>query len=146
MPITTSTLEEKAKQFADVLENPIFKVTNGWLYRWKARYNIKYKKAYGEKNDADLESANTWTATVLSEILDNLEPRNIYNADETGIYYRALPDGTLAFATEKLSGSKKAKMAQTSVLSSSLERVRTHVVSGEFSNCQLPTPTTQMHG
>ena len=46
---------------------------------------------------------------LLSDILENFEPQNIYNADETGIYYRALPDGTLTFATDKVSVSKKAK-------------------------------------
>ena len=63
----------------------------------------------------------TLTATVLSEILDNLEPRNIYNADEMGIYYRALPDGTLAFATVKLSGSKKAKDRITALVAINMD-------------------------
>ena len=53
---TTLILEEKARQFATMLYKPDFKVTNGWLCRWKVRYGIEYKKAHGEKNDADLES------------------------------------------------------------------------------------------
>ena len=32
----------------------------------------------------------------------------VYNADETGLYYRAPPDGSLCYCHEKLSGSKKA--------------------------------------
>ena len=58
--ITTLILEEKARQFATTLDKPDFKVTNGWLCRWKAGYGIKYKKAHDEKNYADLESADTW--------------------------------------------------------------------------------------
>ena len=46
---------------------------------------------------------------MLSELLKKFEPRNVYNANETGIYYRALPDGTLTHAQENLSGQKKAK-------------------------------------
>ena len=43
---------------------------------------------------------------MLAELLEDFEPRNIYNADETDIYFRALPDGTLTFSRDKLSGSK----------------------------------------
>ena len=32
----------------------------------------------------------------------------VYNADKTGLYYRATPDGSLCYCHEKLSGSKKA--------------------------------------
>ena len=148
-PITSLILEEKAKQFAASLDRPDFKVTNGWLCRWKTRYGIKYKKAHGEKNDADVESADVWTSTVLSEILENFEPQNIYNADETGVYYRALPDGTLTFATEKLSGSKKAKDRITALVTVNMDGTdkRPLLVIGKSKNprCfrgvqQLPTP------
>ena len=33
-PVTTLILE-KARQFATALDKPDFKVSNGWLYRWK---------------------------------------------------------------------------------------------------------------
>lgn len=33
---------------------------------------------------------------------------DIYNADETGLYYRATPDGSLCFKHESIVGSKKA--------------------------------------
>ena len=121
VPITTAILEEKARQFATALDKPSFHVTTGWLCRWKARHGIKYKKAHGEKNDADLESADVWTSTVLCDLLHNFEPRNIYNADETGIYYRALPDGTLTFSTDKLSGSKKAKDRITALVAVNMD-------------------------
>ena len=45
----------------------------------------------------------------LCDLLRDFEPRNIYNADKTGIYYHTLPDGTLTFSTDHLSGSKKVK-------------------------------------
>ena len=46
--------------------------------------------------------------SVLSELLREYNPADIYNADETGMYYRATPDGSLCYAYEQLSGSKKA--------------------------------------
>ena len=103
MPVTCLVLEEKARQCATALDKPDFKLTNGWLCRCKTRNGIKYKKAHGERNDANPETAEMWTSTVLCEMLDKFEPRNIYSADKTGIYCRALPDGTLTFAKENLS-------------------------------------------
>lgn len=102
-------MEDKANHFADLLDKPEFKVTNGWLCRWKSRHGIKFKKAHGEKKDVDTDAAEQWSSTVLTDILERYEARNVYNADETGIYYGALSDGTLTFTTDPLSGSKKAK-------------------------------------
>ena len=120
-PVTTVILEEKARQFATALDKPDFKVSNGWLCCWKTRNGIRYKKAHGEKNDADYESAEMWTSTVLSEVLEKFDVKNIYNADETGIYYQALPDGTLTLATERLSGSKKAKDRITALVAVNMD-------------------------
>ena len=56
VPITTLVLEKKAKQFAIALDKPDFKVSKEWLRQWNTRKGIRhmYKKAHGEKNDADL--------------------------------------------------------------------------------------------
>ena len=53
-PVTSAMLEEKANHLAAVLRNRDFKATNGWLYRWILRNGIKFKKAHGEKKDADI--------------------------------------------------------------------------------------------
>ena len=107
-PITSAILEEKANYFASMLKKE-FKTTNGWLCRWKSRHGIKFKKAHGEKKDTDFEAAGSWKTSVLAELLREYSPRDVYNADDTGVYFRAVPDGTLCFSTDKLFGRKKAK-------------------------------------
>ena len=63
-----------------------------------------FKKAHGqEKNDAGIDSAEQWSFTVLTEILEQYKPCNI-NVDETGIYYQAMPDSMLTFSKNLLSG------------------------------------------
>ncbi len=42
---------EKVKQIADVLGKPEFKGSNGWLTKWKNRYNIKKVRICGEFGD-----------------------------------------------------------------------------------------------
>ncbi|XP_035218763.1 tigger transposable element-derived protein 6-like [Stegodyphus dumicola] len=80
-----------------------FKATDGWLSRWKSRHDIKFKKAHGEKeNTEDLKS------TKLPEFLERFSADDIYNADETGLYYRATLDASLSHKHVALSVSKKA--------------------------------------
>ena len=62
----------------------------------------------GEKNSADVPAAENWIENRLPELLQNFDENQIYNADETGLFYRATPDSSLCFAKEKLYGSKKA--------------------------------------
>ena len=101
-------LKEKAEDLAKKLGNPSFVATEGWLSRWKARHQIKYKRGHGEKGSADTQSAEEWISSVLPGLLEKYRPNDVYNADETGLYYRATPDGSLCYCREKLSGSKKA--------------------------------------
>ena len=49
------------------------------------------------------------------------EPRNIYNMDETGLFYRALPDKTLRVKGEACSGGKKSKDRITLALCVNME-------------------------
>ena len=70
-PITTVTLEKKARQFA---AGPCL-VMSAEGTTW-----VKYKRAHGQKNDADVRSAKTWVSTVLSDLLLNFEPQNRHNA------------------------------------------------------------------
>ena len=84
-----------------------FVATEGWLSRWRARHQIRYKRAHGEKGNADIKSAEEWTSTILPGLLEEYRPNAVYNADETVLYYRATADGSLCYCHEKLSGSKK---------------------------------------
>ena len=54
-------------------------------------------------------------------LMETYEPSDIYNADETGIYYRALPDGSLTFTTDKLSGTKKIKERLTALVATNMD-------------------------
>jgi hypothetical protein len=106
--VTGPMLKTKAEELAKRFGHLDFKATEGWLSRWKGRFNIKYKKAYGEKESGDLSSAEGWKLNVLPQLLNDFSPNDIYNADETGLYYRATPDGSLTYKNFVLSGSKKS--------------------------------------
>lgn len=70
-----------------------------------------YVKMCGEKNSADVESAESFCEYFASQMETlQYERLDIYNADETGLFWRALPESTLALPEEKQThGYKPAK-------------------------------------
>ena len=102
--LSGSVLKEKAEDLAKKLGHTNFVAKEGWLSRRKARC----QQAHGEKGSADIKSDEEWTSTILPGLLEEYRPNEVYNADETGQYYRATPDGSFCYCHEKLSGSKKA--------------------------------------
>ena len=116
IPLSGPVLEEKAKDLAQALNKTDFVPTAGWLSRWKTRNDIVYKRQHGEKKDADYDLADHWMTNVLPELLLSYKPEDIYNADETGIYYRAHPDGTLTEKKVEISGGKKMKDRVTALV------------------------------
>jgi len=52
----------------------------------------------------------------LSELLEGYKPCDIFNADETALFYKCMPDKTLTFKNEKCSGGKHSKDQLTLLL------------------------------
>ena len=53
---------------------------------------------------------------------DQYDPANVYNTDETVLYFRALPDGTLTFKSDDSGGSKKSKERVTALIACNMTR------------------------
>lgn len=107
--ISSPMIMEEAKKFAVKLEIPDFEPSNGWLGRWKAKENISFQKFHGEKAAADQSGAAEWIRNVLPALLSDYDPKDVYNADESGLFYRALPRGTFVTYGEKPEGGKMEK-------------------------------------
>jgi len=108
-PSTRDILCDKARSLAESLGVTDFNPTDGWLTRWKVRNNIVYKKFHGEKQDANKPRADCWLSDVLPPLLTEYSPADIFNTDESGLYYRAMPDSTLTFHKDNVAGGKKSK-------------------------------------
>uniref|UniRef100_H3AHT4 HTH CENPB-type domain-containing protein n=1 Tax=Latimeria chalumnae TaxID=7897 RepID=H3AHT4_LATCH len=108
LPLNGPILRVIAESLACDLGKSDFFATEGWFHCWKVRHNIVYKRAHGELKSANLEGADYWSKTKLQELLSSYNAEDIYNADETGLYYRATPDGSMVFCKTALSSSKKA--------------------------------------
>lgn len=95
--LTDKLLLEKAKALAVLLEIADFKGSDGWLAKFKKRHHIQLHQPHGESGAADMAGvalAKTAVGKLILELGYKLE--DVYNFDETGLYYRARPSRTLA--------------------------------------------------
>ena len=65
-----------------------------------------------------------WTSENVQKLLKKYEPADVYNADETVFYFRALPDSTyVTKSSRKLArGSKVAKNRLTMLVCCNIDR------------------------
>ena len=101
-------LTAKAKQIAERLGKPDFKGSNGWLCKWKERYNIKEFTACGESGDVQGSTIDSWKER-LPEIVSGYSKENIYNMDETGVFWRALYSKGFGEKGKSCKGGKQSK-------------------------------------
>ena len=102
-------MKEKAGELAAKLRKSDFKATDGSFSRLKKREGLQQKKLHGEGQSADFVSREEWLENQWPTIRDGYFDEKIWNADESGIFYRALPDSTLTFRHDSAKGSKKMK-------------------------------------
>lgn len=118
--VSGNILKEKALEIAKELNVENFNASNGWIERFKERHGLSFKKICGESAAVDESKINSWKNLILKEILSNYKPSDIYNLDETGLFFRLQPDKTLCFRQENCSGGKKSKERLTVLLGSNM--------------------------
>lgn len=74
-----------------------FKASDGWLDNFKKRHSIKFRSEQGEAAAVDLKVVEDWQKKALRDALENYSPEDVFNADETGLFWKLMPNKTLAF-------------------------------------------------
>lgn len=67
----------------------------------------------GESKSVTPEMFASWNETTLPTLLSNYGLKEIYNADEFGLFYQCLPDKSYQLKSEKCSGGKHSKIRIT---------------------------------
>ena len=107
--VSGNILMEKAKDIAREMNLEDFTPSTGWLDRFKKRRGIAFRAVCGESASVDSSQTDEWLSKALPELLKEYGPDDVFNADETGLFFRCLPDKTLAIKGEKCSGGKLSK-------------------------------------
>lgn len=90
-----------------------------------------FYKNHGKANDADHTGAEQHIQTILPEMLRDFKACDTFKVDESGLFYKALPSGTLAKAGEKIVGGKIQKARLTSVFLCNADGSFTKVFASE---------------
>lgn len=114
--VTGDLLIVKARQIWSTLPQykdlPQPRFSQGWLSNFKARYKIHAVTQHGEAGSVP-EAAEEEMRGIRT-IAGEYEEDNIYNMDETGLYWKKTPDKGLA--TQSIPGVKREKARITLVL------------------------------
>ena len=88
------------------------------LKRWTLRISLlptagsRFKAIAGEVQSCTLEMTASWKESTLPTLLSNYALRHIFNADDFGLFYKALPDKSMHLKSEDCVGGKcKVKYA-----------------------------------
>ncbi|CAG8553409.1 14114_t:CDS:2, partial [Acaulospora morrowiae] len=93
--LTEEIIKTKAKWFANYLKIEKFEVSNGWLEAFKVRNHIQLYIKHGEAASVPLEILNN-SRQNIQNILSSYQPQDIWNMDETGLFWRMKPNKSLA--------------------------------------------------
>ncbi|XP_054724207.1 uncharacterized protein LOC129234248 [Uloborus diversus] len=104
--ITGDTIREHAKIFGQQMNITDFEHSNGWLNRFKKRRGLSQHIRSGETANVDPTIA-TKGREKLRAIISQYAVADVYNMDESGLFYRLQPDKILSNGAVK--GCKKAK-------------------------------------
>ena len=74
----------------------------------------------GEGEDVTNEMTAPWREATLPTIISRYESRDIYSADEFGLFYKAFPTKSMYLKGEKCSGSKISKIRLTGIASANM--------------------------
>ena len=93
--ISDDILSNKALEFAFLYNKSKFKGSDGWVDNFKKRYNFKQYTMQGKVASALLQDLNIIREN-LHQVLKNYAPDNIFNCDETGLFWKMWPNHTIS--------------------------------------------------
>ncbi|GFX56367.1 tigger transposable element-derived protein 1 [Trichonephila clavipes] len=101
-----------------------FKATTGWFIKFKRRSRIKHVLMHGESACADKEA--TEYCLKFQEFIEKerYRPQQIFNCDETGLFWKRMPNRTYITKDEKsVPGHKPMKDRLTLLLEANASEV-----------------------
>lgn len=116
VPINGTILREKALEIAERLGGlKDFTASNGWIDRMKKRHDLVYRSLSGESSSVDEATIEEWKKN-LPNLTKGYKPKDIFNADETGLFFNLLPDKSYVVKGDSCHGGKMSKLLLTVLL------------------------------
>ena len=120
IPISNPILEYCARDLAQQMDNSTsFRASNGWLEHFRTRCNIRFRTIGGEARSVDPTTIDDWKVHLQS-MVEHYDAYDIFNCDETSIFYKLMPDQSLVIDRKDWRGGKKSKDRYTVMLCSNM--------------------------
>ncbi|XP_060186554.1 CENP-B homolog protein 2-like [Lycium barbarum] len=114
--ITGELILEKARDTMKLLypqQDFEHNFSQGWLKKFKLRHGIKSFRRFGESGSIDIQDIETKLESIR-EKRDQFLMKDVFNIDETGLFYKLQADHSLA--TKQLEERKQDKERLTVVI------------------------------
>ncbi|XP_051868769.1 tigger transposable element-derived protein 1-like [Pristis pectinata] len=119
VPLSTNVIQAKAKSLYDELlkeegsaaQGKPFLASKGWFDRFRKRFNLH------KVQSTDVETAINYPSD-LKKVIDEGEymPEQVFNVDETGLFWKRMPDRTFISKEEKATPGFKASNDRLTLL------------------------------
>ncbi|KAJ6639131.1 Tigger transposable element-derived protein 4, partial [Pseudolycoriella hygida] len=109
IPLTGAIVQAKARSLAKLFNIQNFMASDGWLAKFKRRQNLTFKTMSSKSASVDDEAVDDWFKQ-LPNILMDYDANDIFNVDETGLFFKCLPKHTLTYRNEKCYDGKFSKV------------------------------------
>ena len=91
-PVSRSLIKARAMYEARRCKVLDFKASDGWFFHWRWRFGVtKQVRLHGEAGDVDIVTADQEMQKLRTE-LQEYQPTNVFNMDEAGLFFRAIPN------------------------------------------------------
>ncbi len=119
--LTESILATKALDFALLCKEDKFKASNGWLDNFKKRHNLKQYNIHGKASSVPIQDLASMREK-LHQTLRDYDPKDIFNCDETGLFWKMKPSRTIS--NGPVAGTKQSKDRVTILFTCNSEKLR----------------------
>ncbi len=113
-------IQAQALKYA-FLNHPEFQASNGWIHRFRDQKHITFKTIVGEAALVDTTVTDTFIRQDLPGLLASYEPRDIYNADETALFFRAQSAKTMIYKNMNCNNTKMCKERLSILLTANMD-------------------------
>lgn len=120
LPFSGPLICQQAERYALRMNIESFSAYEGWFARFRERHGLVFRNVCGEKAAVDERRIADWKTTELPQYLARYEPANVFNADETALFFKALPEKTITFKGDPCVGGKRSKERVTVLLASNM--------------------------
>lgn len=117
--ITYAVIIEKANRLATLLNLGATEFSNGSMQKFLSRNHLHSVKMNGESGSVNMQAVTTNIEEIQHKVA-SFQPADVYNMDESGLFYEYAPDRTIA--QYRLEGLKKSKKRFTIAFTANADR------------------------